>query len=111
MITVICKGHGRIEQRINGIYRSRANELPAKGDYVRVVIDLLNIEIEAIVCEVNKSSRTFDVSLLENPYKANRLLEKIRKEENLSVVSESKGNTCSFALRNRGVRSEGTRYA
>jgi hypothetical protein len=88
MITVIAKGHGRIDQRINGIYRSNLKELPSKGERVLVVVESLGIEMEAIVCAVYESTRTFDVSLLENPYKTNRLLEKIRKEENLSVMSE-----------------------
>jgi hypothetical protein len=89
MITVIHKGIGRVEQRINGIYRSTLKDMPANGERVRVVIDLLNIEIDAVVCEVNESDRRFDVSLLENPYKTNLLLEQIRREENLLVESAS----------------------
>ena len=104
MNTIIAKGHGRIDQRINGIYRSNLKELPSKGERVQVVIESLEIEIEAIVCEVYPSTRTFDLSLLENPYKVNRLLEKIRKEENLSVKSTDTGNTSS-------VCSEVSRYA
>jgi hypothetical protein len=99
MITVIAKGHGRIDQRINGIYRSNLKELPSKGERVRIVIDMLEIEIEAIVCEVYESIRKFDLSLLENPYKTNRLLAKIRKEENLSVVSEETMEPLAHSLR------------
>ncbi len=104
MITVIHKGIGRVEQRINGIYRSTLKDMPAKGERVRVVIDLLNIEIDAVVCEVNVSARRFDVSLLENPYKTNRLLEQIRREENLSVEVADAGKKSSSGLEN-------TRYA
>jgi hypothetical protein len=105
MITIIAKGHGRIDQRINGIYRSNSKPLPAKGERVSVIIPSLdNIELDAIVCNVNLENRTFDVSMLENLYKVNRLLEKIRKEENLSVKSTDTGNPSS-------VCSEVSRYA
>jgi len=93
MITVIHKGHGKIEQRINGIYRSVLKDMPVKGERVRIVIMLLNVEIDAIVCEVNESDRRFDVSLLENPYVQNFLLAKVFKEEKLSVEAATAGKT------------------
>lgn len=95
MITVICKGHGRIEQRINGLYRRNSAALPARGEHVRIVITLLNVEIDAVVCEVDEMARTYDVSLLENPYVQNFLLEKIRRKENLEVVDSYPGKASS----------------